>query len=58
MPKGKQINSTAKQIIYNVYNYFQYFENESKKHKGSALPKKTSEAVKLLQSFFAILKML
>ena len=44
MPKGKQINSTSKQIICNVY---EYFGNESKKHKGSVLPKmekKTSEA--------------
>ena len=44
MPKGKQINSTSKQIICNVYDYF---ENENKKHKGSSLPKlgkKTSEA--------------
>ena len=44
MPKGKRINSTSKQIICNVYDYF---ENESKKHKGSVLPKsrkKTSEA--------------
>ena len=30
MPKGKQINSTSKQIICNVYDYF---ENESKKCK-------------------------
>ena len=35
MPKGKRINSTSKQIICNVYDYF---ENESKKHKGSVLP--------------------
>ena len=44
MPKGKRINSTSKQIICNVYDYF---ENESKKRKGSVLPKlgkKTSEA--------------
>ena len=44
MPKGKRINSTSKQIICNVYDYF---ENESKKRKGSMLPKlgkKTSEA--------------
>ena len=44
MPKKKRINSTAKQIICNVYGCF---ENESKKRKGSALPKlgkKTSEA--------------
>ena len=44
MPKGKRINSTSKQIICNVYGYF---ENESKKRKGSVLPKfgkKTSEA--------------
>ena len=43
MPKGKRINSTSKQIC-NVYDYF---ENESKKHKGSVLPKlekKTSES--------------
>ena len=40
----KANNSTAKQIICNAYDYF---ENESKKRKGSALPKlgkKTSEA--------------
>ena len=44
MPKGKRINSTSKQIICNVYDYS---ENESKKSKGSVLPKlgkKTSEA--------------
>ena len=43
MPKGKRIDSTSKQIICNVYDYF---ENESKKRKGSVLPKlgkKTSE---------------
>ena len=44
MPKEKQLNSTAKQIICSVYDYF---ENESKKCKGSVLSKlgkKTSEA--------------
>ena len=44
MPKGRQINSTSKQIMCNVYDYF---ENESRKRKGSALPKlgkKTSKA--------------
>ena len=42
--KGKQINSNAKQIIHDEYDYF---ENESKKCKGTALQKlgkKTSEA--------------
>ena len=44
MPKGKRINSTSKPIICNVKDYF---ENESKKRKESALPKlgkKTPEA--------------
>ena len=44
MPKRKRINSTAKQIICNLYHYF---ESDSKKHKGTLLPKlgkKTSEA--------------
>ena len=43
MSKGKWISSNAKQIIHDVYDYF---ENESKKCKGSALHKlgkKTSE---------------
>ena len=43
MHKGKQINNTVKKIICNVYDYF---ENESKKCKGSImkLGKKTAEA--------------
>ena len=43
IPKGKQINSTVKKIIYNVYDYL---ENERKRCKGSVtkLWKKTSEA--------------
>ena len=36
MPKGKRINSTSKQIMCNVYDYF---ENKSKKRIESALPK-------------------
>ena len=45
MPKGKRINSTSKQIICNVYDYF---ENESKKRKGSVLPKLGRRHLKLL----------
>ena len=43
LPKGKRINSTVKKIIYNVYDYF---ENKSKKCKGSImkLGKKMVEA--------------
>ena len=43
LPKGKRINSTVKKIIYKVYDYF---ENKSKKRKGSImkLGKKIVEA--------------
>ena len=34
IPKGNRINNTGKKIIYNVYDYF---ENESKKRKGSVM---------------------
>ena len=42
--RGKRVNSTAKSIIVNVY---EYFESQSKKTKASTAPKlvkKTSEA--------------
>ena len=44
MPKGKRISSAVKKVICNVY---EYFEKESRKHKGSVYPKfgkKTADA--------------
>ena len=46
--RGKRVNSTAKSIIVNVY---EYFESQSKKTKASTAPKlvkKTSDSVYVL----------
>ena len=46
MSEGKQLNSTAKQILCNVYDYFE--NRKKKKRKGSVLPCWERRHLKLL----------